>query len=149
MNEKNLNEIATSETLQLQIDGLENKIKEVAKQYISIQRTLDAIYEDRDLLTDILASIHKVRELVFSADRHTEKMIESTKTMVEMKSDEVKTEVNEKADEVKTQNEEVKQSIAQKVIKGVSKTFQKEDIIFKKKSLWNHLTNLFSFDKLK
>lgn len=120
------------EEIKLHLDKLDKDVKEVTKQFVSIQRSLDAIYEDRDLLTDIANDISKVRGLVISADKHNEQLTKGVEYTVEKKTDEVKT-------EVVASSKEVKESVVSKVVHGVQKAFTKQSTTLEKKPWYQRL----------
>lgn len=138
-------EKVTLESVQVEIDSLKDNFKELGKKFNSIQRSLDAIYQDRDLLTDIQNDISQLKRLTLSADQHNEALSNEVKDTVETKVDEVKNKVVETTMEVNAKTDEVKESIPHKVISGIMKGFEKKDITPKKKSLWHRLTGIFHF----
>jgi len=126
------------EEVKIHLDKLDKGIAEIKKEFYSIQRSLDAIYEDRDLLTDLANDIAKVRQLVISADKHNEELTNEVAYTVEKKSEEVKAEVTETS-------QEVKEKVISKVIHGIHRSFMKRDLALVKVPWWKRL---FSKPKL-
>lgn len=124
---------AELEEVKLYLDKLNKDVIEVKKQFTSIQRSLDAIYEDRDLLADLGNSIDKIRTLLISIDKHNQNATESVKETVEKKAEEVKM-------EVAVNSSDVKNNVIKDVVKGIAKSFKREDAKLTKKHWWNYLT---------
>lgn len=120
------------EEVKLHLDRLDKDVKEISKQFKSIQISLNAIYEDRDLLTDIANDIEKVRGLVISSDRTNQVLTKEVENKVEKTAEQVKAEVH-------VQTHEVKNTIVQKVVTGIQKTFTKEDATLTKRPWYKRL----------
>ena len=120
------------EEIKQYLDRIDKDVKEVKKQYSSIQRSLDAIYEDRDLLSDITNDIDKVRGLVISADKHNENLTKDVTHTVEKTAEQVKAEVH-------VTTHEVKNTMVQKIVHGISKSFKQEDKALIKKPWYRRL----------
>jgi hypothetical protein len=117
-----------SQQIHIKLDNLERDVKEVTKYFKSIQRSLDAIYHDRDLLTDIQQDITKVRGLVLDTELHNEVRSREMKEVVEVKTDEVKKKVDSNL-----------VLFGKNIINGIHKAFTKEDTGLKKRGFWNRL----------
>lgn len=125
------NPLAIEEVKQ-HLDRLDKDVKELAKQYKSIQVSLNAIYEDRDLLTDIANDIDKVRGLIIASDKHNETLTKEVADTVEKKTEQVKA-------EVQVTSHEVKNTVVQKVVHNIEKSFHKEDSKLVKRPWWKRL----------
>lgn len=104
------------EEIKLHLDKMDKGFSELKKQFESIQTSLDYIYKDRDLLTDLANDILKVRQLVINSDKHNEVLTEKVVETVEKKTEAVQTEVVANS-----------QSLQTKIVHGIHKAFTKEE----------------------
>lgn len=108
------------EEINRRLDKLDKDVREIGKQFASIQNSLNAIYEDRDLITDVINDLDKVRSLIVAADKNNTNLAKETQYVVEKKSEQVKAEVH-------VTTHDVKNTIVQKVVTGITKQFKSED----------------------
>lgn len=128
------------EEINLRIDKIDRSVTEVKKQFTSIQRSLDAIYEDRDLLADIGNDLDKIKELVIKSDKHQKEKADEIKETVEKKSEEVKAEVS-------ANSTDVKQNVIKDVVKGVAKTFKRQEAKLQEKGWIGKIMGRLTFWK--
>lgn len=119
-------------SLSLQLDQISNQNKEILKSLNGLQKSVDLVYEDRDLFADVMNAIHKVQTMVLSSDKHNESLTKEVVNTVEKKTDAVQAEVH-------VTTHEVKNTIINKVVKNIAKNFQKEKATLKKRPWWKRL----------
>lgn len=127
--EKPQSPYVSTQEVHLRLDKLEMEVKEIGKFFKTIQRSLDAIYGDRDLITDVLTEIHHVRGAVIDTEKHNIVRANEIKEVLEVKVDEVKKKVDFNL-----------RTFTQNIISGIYKSFTKDDAKLKKRSFWNRLT---------
>lgn len=98
--------------------------EEIKRQYDSIQKSLDLIYSDRNLIEGMKADIGSIRSLILTFDKHNENLTQDLKkevidtgSKVEQSAEEVKDTVDYKTDQIREHVGEVK-NMKTRVIKG-------------------------------
>lgn len=120
------------EEIKQYLDRIDKDVREVKKQYRDIQNALDSIYQDRDLITDVINDVDKIRGLVIAADKHNEELSKNVEYTVEKKTEQVKAEVH-------VTTHDVKNTIVQKVVHGITKNFKQEEKNLIKKPWYKRL----------
>ena len=113
----------------LRLDKIESNYKKVIRQFSYLQRTLDLLHEDGDILTDIQNSVFKGNTLIIDTTKEL-------KTAVVQTGMEIKDNVDEKTSQVE---KKVTANLAQKIILGIVKTFKPTDTTLEKKKWYQRL----------
>lgn len=86
-----------NESLELEVAKLTDEVKKVKSRVYELQKTVDLLYKDREILEDIQGSIRKLQELQIQARVHHDNMAQDIKADVK----ESQLAVEEAVDEVK------------------------------------------------
>ncbi len=139
----------TLREIKISLDTFERRFNELDKQYASIQRTLDNIYKDRDLLSEIHNSFDDIKKMIISSERHTDQTSEAVKDKVESEVKDVKAVVVQQTKEMKAGTEEVKQDVPTQVVTQIEQSFRREKTTLFKKSILSRLTKFLTFGRVK
>jgi hypothetical protein len=133
-----------AQEVELRLQHMERGIKEIGKQFSSIQKSLDLIYNDRDLITDISEDIGKVRRLVVTSDQKHEKLTDQVINTVKKETHLVKAEVAVSSEEVADKVKTTIQTVTHSVLNGLHHSLKKEG---HKLSFRSRIAKFFSFFK--
>jgi hypothetical protein len=130
--------------LNIKLDNLQKGVREVSKQYHSIQVTLDQIYEDRDLITDLDNGISQVKRLVVGAEKKNETLTKQVIETVQHETVLVKAEVAVNSEAVEKKVRNTIQTVTHAVLNGLHHSLKKDG---KKLSFKSRIARLFSFKR--
>lgn len=113
------------EQIKSELEKLNQNFKELFKSLDSHQKSLDLIYNDRDLLKDIYSQGGSIKELILALDKHNETITKD-----------VQQEVKEVKDKVENTSEAVKDTIEYHTDKIAEVVDAKKVIVKEKKGLF-------------
>ena len=135
-----IDQFILNEEVKGELIKLNDNFKELKKSLGSIQESINLVYNDRDLLKDIVDQIGGLKNIVLALDKHNENLTQDLKkevidtgSKVEQSAEEVKDTVDYKTDQLKEHVGEIK-GMKTRMIKGKS-------IIRKFFNLLNRLKN--------
>jgi len=137
------------EEIKVRLDTFERRFNELDKQYASIQKTLDNIYNDRDLLSELHNSLDDIKKMIISSERHTDQASEGVKNKVASEVKDVKVVVTQGTQEIKAGTEEVKQEVPTQVVTQIEQSFKRKKTTLLKKSILNRLTKFLTFGRVR
>ena len=121
----NVDNFVLGEQLKSELEKINSNFKELFKRLDSHQKSLDLIYNDRDLLKDIYTQGGSIRELILAFDKHNETVTKD-----------VQQEVIEVRNKVEESKEQVKDTVEYHTDKIAEKIEDKKVIQLKKKGIF-------------
>ena len=115
-------------TIQLEIAKLGDEVKKVVRRQDELQKSLDLLFADREIMEDMQGSIKHLQEIILQNQVHQDNgqkdlkaEIREAGAIVEDKVHEIKKEIGEKTVIVKSKTENIFMKI-KSMLKGVKKT---------------------------
>lgn len=127
--------------LELRLQRMERGINDIGKKFTSINNYLEAIYQDRDLITEVSDSVGEVRRLVVKSDQKHEKLTDHVIDTVKKETHMVKAEVAVSSEEVEKKVKHTVQSVTHSILNGLHHSLKKEG---HKLSFKSRIKRLFS-----
>lgn len=116
-------------------DSLDSNVREIKKQHVQIQQSLDNIYQDRDLIEDIRLGLGTIRDGIKNLGKQTSHVKEELAEEVNV----VKETVTKKAEEVKGAVDVSTAQTSRTVVRGIKKAFDPKKIVLEQKSFWKRI----------
>ena len=111
-----------NEQVKLAITNLSDEVKKIVRRQDDIQKSVDLLFADREILEDMQGSIKHLQEIIIQNQQHQDNTkkdlkadVKESQLSVEAKVDEVQKTMNEKTVIVKTEKENIFSKILKKL----------------------------------
>ena len=87
--------------IELELGKISDELKKVTRRINDLQKSVDLLYKDREILEDLQGSVRKLQELQLNARQHSDTVAQDIK--FEIKDSQIKTEdkIEEKVEQAK------------------------------------------------